>query len=104
MQNTYSDDGYAFLINNNGIIINHPNKEYQLSANSSVNVQKLNYAKTYSNNSKINIVKDYDGKYKVSISEHDYFSNFTIMVVKDWWYIYGEIFFYKAAFILMFGF
>ncbi|MGN0167354.1 MAG: cache domain-containing protein [Acetatifactor sp.] len=104
MQNTYSEDGYAFLINNNGIIINHPNEEYQLSGNSSVNVQKLNYAEAYSVNSEINIVKDYDGKYKVCISEHDDFSNFTIMVVKDWWSIYGEIFFYKSAFLLMFGF
>ena len=104
MQNTYSEAGYAFLINNNGIIINHPNEEYQLSGNRSVNVQELNYADVYSNNSEIDILKDYDGKYRVCISEHDDFSNFTIMVVKDVWIIYGGIVFYKLAFLLMFGF
>ena len=103
MQNTYSEDGYAFLINNNGIIINHPNEEYELSGNSSVNVQKLNYEKVYSQHSKIGVLKDYDGKYKACISEHDDFSDFTIMVVKDWWIIYGVIVFYKIAFLLMFG-
>ena len=104
MQNTYSEDGYAFLINNNGIIINHPNEEYQLSGSRSANVQKLNYAEVYAQNSEIGILKDYDGKYKACISEHDDFSNFTIMVVKDWWVIYGKIVFYKLAFLLLFGF
>ncbi len=104
MQNTYSEDGYAFLINNNGIIINHPNEEYQLSGNSSVNVRDLNYAKVYSKNSEISVLKDYDGKYKACISEHDDVSNFTIMVVKDWWSIYGGIVFFILAFLPMFGF
>lgn len=104
MQNTYSEEGYAFLINNNGVIINHPNEEYQLSGNRSVNVQELNYVDVYSENSVIDVLKDYDEKYKVCISEHDDFSNFTIMVVKDVWSIYGEIVFYKVAFLLMFGF
>ena len=103
MQNTYSEDGYAFLISNNGIIINHPNKEYELSGSGSVNVQKLNYAKVYSRSSEISILKDYDGKYKACISEHDDFSNFTIMVVKDWWSIYGRIVIYKLAFLVLFG-
>lgn len=104
MQNTYSEDGYAFLINSNGIIINHPNLAYQLSGNNSVNVQRLNYAEAYSENSKMRTLKDYDGKYKVCICEHDDISNFTIMVVKDWWLIYGGIVFYKSAFLIMFGF
>ncbi len=104
MQNTYSEDGYAFLINNNGIIINHPNEEYQLSGTNSVNVQRLNYLDVYSENSVINVLKDYDGKYKACICEHDDVSNFTIMVVKDWWSIYGGIVFYKVSFLLMFGF
>ncbi|MDD6810747.1 MAG: cache domain-containing protein [Lachnospiraceae bacterium] len=104
MQNTYSEDGYAFLITNNGIVINHPNEEYQLSGSRSVNVQDLNYAEVYSQNSKIGILKDYDGKYKACISEHDDFSNFTIMVLKDAWYIYGGIVFYKLAFLVLFGF
>lgn len=104
MKNTYSEDGYAFLINNNGIIINHPNEEYQLSANSSVNVQELNYSEAYSENSEISVLKDYDGQYKACISKHDNFSNFTIMVVKDWWSIYGGIIIYKSVFLLMFGF
>lgn len=104
MQNTYSEDGYAFLINSNGIIINHPNLGYQLSGNNSVNVQRLNYAEAYSENSKMYTLKDYDGKYKVCICEHDDISNFTIMVVKDWWLIYGGIIFYKSAFLIMFGF
>ena len=67
-------------------------------------MQKLNYAEVYAQNSEIGILKDYDGKYKACISEHDDFSNFTIMVVKDWWVTYGKIVFYKLAFLLLFGF
>ena len=103
MENTYSEDGYAFLISDNGIIINHPNEAYELSGRGSVNVQKLNYDKAYSQNSQVHLLKDYDGKYKACISEHDDFSNFTIMVVKDWWIIYGGVVFYKVAFLLLFG-
>ncbi|MDD7177119.1 MAG: cache domain-containing protein [Lachnospiraceae bacterium] len=103
MENTYSEDGYAFLISDNGIIINHPNEAYELSGRGSVNVQKLNYNKAYSQNSQVHVLKDYDGAYKACISEHDDFSNFTIMVVKDWWIIYGGIVFYKVAFVLLFG-
>ena len=103
MENTYSREGYAFLISDNGIIINHPNEAYELSGRGSVNVQKLNYDKAYSRGSNVSVLKDFDGKYKACISEHDDFSNFTIMVIKDWWIIYGGIVFYKVAFLLLFG-
>ena len=104
VENDYAEDGYAFLINNNGIIINHPNMKYRLSGNNSVNIQSLVYQKVYLANSEIKVLKDYDGKYKACISEHDRFSDFTIIVVKDWWSIYGGIVVYETAFLFMFGF
>ena len=104
LQEAYTENGYAFLINSNGVIMNHPNEAYQLSGNNSVNVQTLNYEKAYVENSEIKVLMDYDGRYKACISEHDDFSDFTIIVVKEWWSIYGGIVVYEMAFLILFGF
>ncbi len=35
---SYTKSGYAFLVDNEGIIINHPNPEYQMASDSSVSI------------------------------------------------------------------
>ncbi len=104
LEEAYTTDGYAFLTSDNGIIINHPNEGYQLSDSNSVNVDNLVYQEVCREHSAIQILKDYDGAYKVCMSEHDDFSNFTIVVVKNWWPVYGGIIVYETIFFLLFAF
>ena len=47
LDDSYSNDGYAFLIDSDGNIINHPNLEYQMSEDNCVNVEDTIYASVF---------------------------------------------------------
>ena len=99
---SYSEQGYAFLVDRNGNIIEHPNSEYEFSDADSVNIHDLVYDKLYSETGMV-VLKDYDGKYKVCASMDEHVSNFRIIVVKDWWSIYGNVLQYAVLFLGLFG-
>ncbi|MCH5268722.1 MAG: response regulator [Lachnospiraceae bacterium] len=99
---SYSDRGYAFLVDRNGLIIDHPNPDYEFSDDHSVNVHELVYDRLYSGTGMI-IIKDYDEEYKVCASMDEKVSGFRIVVVKDWWSIYGNVLQYAVLFLILFG-
>lgn len=99
---SYTEDGYAFLVDSDGIIINHPNHEYQLSSENSANINALCYNVVY-DNSDIQIIRDYDDLSKVCVAELEPSSNFRIVVVKNWWTIYGNTIVYGVLFLILFG-
>ncbi|MCH5192440.1 MAG: response regulator [Oscillospiraceae bacterium] len=101
---SYSESGYAFLVDKNGIIIDHPNPEYHFSDNADemVNIHDLVYDKLYSQSGTV-ILKDYDGRYKVCASIDETASGFRLFVVKDWWRIYGNVFEYVLLYTIIFG-
>ncbi|MCH5344383.1 MAG: response regulator [Acetatifactor sp.] len=98
----YSEQGYAFLVDKYGLIIDHPNSDYEFSDEDSVNIHDLVYDRLYSETGMV-VLKDYDGKYKVCASMDENVSGFRIIVVKDWWSIYGNVLQYAVLFLGLFG-
>ncbi len=98
----YSGTGYAFLVDKEGRIINHPNPEYQYTGEGTPNIHDLVYEKIY-NSSKIVILRDYDGKLKACSSMEESLSNFKVIVVNDFWMIYGDVLRYALLFLVLFG-
>ncbi len=98
----YSGTGYAFLVDRDGRIINHPNPEYQYTGEGTPNIHELVYEKIY-NSSKIVILRDYDGKLKACSSMEESLSNFKVIVVNDFWMIYGDVVKYALLFLVLFG-
>ena len=99
---SYSEQGYAFLVDKNGLIIDHPNSDYEYSDRDWVNIHDLIYDKLYSETGMV-VLKDYDRKYKVCASMDENVSGFRIIVVKDWWSIYGNVLQYAVLFLGLFG-
>ncbi len=100
--NSYSETGYAFLVDKDGRIINHPNPEYQFADNSAVNIHDMVYAQVY-NSTGIEVLRDYDRKLKACVSMEESLSNFKVIVVNDFWAIYGDMAKYAILFLVLFG-
>ena len=88
----YSSDGYAFLADKDGQIINHPNPAYQPLDDGFVNLSSLSYEKVYNMpEGEIAAIKDYDGKLRECLIIKDSVSNFNIIVIKNIWSMYGDV-------------
>ena len=99
---SYSKDGYAFLVDRNGVIINHPNSNYQLSKSRMTEIFGTEYSAVYSSNEVISF-KDYTGSYVACLAKKNKTSNFTVVVANSWWNIYGNIFALGLMFISLLG-
>ncbi|MCR4992509.1 MAG: response regulator [Lachnospiraceae bacterium] len=100
LDDSYSNDGYAFLIDSDGNIINHPNLEYQMSEDNCVNVEDTIYASVFHDGSSF-FMSDYDGSYVSCYAAKSDMSEFTVLVVQKWWSIYGNVLIMAVIFILM---
>ena len=87
---SYSKNGYAFLVDRNGIIINHPNKTYEMSINRMTDINGTEYQRVYSSNGIVRTV-DYNNMSVACLAEKDETSQFTVIVASNWWNIYGSI-------------
>ena len=101
--NSYSDDDYAFLVDANGCIVNHPYGSYQMNGDIPVSVFSLPYGKTKANGRQIGIIKDYDGAYRAVIAKKSMPSGFTVYIVSSIWAVYKSIFIYSflSIFVLI---
>ncbi|MCR5301940.1 MAG: response regulator [Lachnospiraceae bacterium] len=100
LDDSYTADSYAFMVDQNGIIINHPNKAYELSADNEVNVEDTPYAETYHNGSSF-WLRDYDNRIIACRAVKSSLSGFTVIFVRSWWSIYGALFVMTGLFLLM---
>ena len=99
---SYSETGYAFLVDHTGLIIDHPYSEYRLSSEGAESIHNLVYEEIYRKAGLVTL-RDYDGELKVCTSMDEPTSGFRLVVVKDWWSIYANIIQYGVLFLLLFG-
>jgi len=97
---SYTKDGYAFLVDRNGIIINHPNNNYQLSVRRATDIFGTEYSEVYSRN-RVSTIKDYSKNFMACLAKKNKTSEFTVVVANSWWNIYGNIIFLGAFFIFL---
>ena len=99
---SYTADSYAFLVDRNGVIINHPNQNYQQTAARMTNIVDTEYAKVYGS-AEITTLTDYTGNSVACLAKKNPASNFTVIVVNDWWNIYGSVIVLGVLFAVLLG-
>ena len=97
---SYSKDGYAFLVDKNGVIINHPNENYQMSATRMTNIADTEYAEVYGDEG-VDTLRDYTNKFVACLAKKNTISHFTVIVANSWWNIYGNIILLGGFFIIL---
>ncbi|MCR5202047.1 MAG: response regulator [Lachnospiraceae bacterium] len=88
---SYSKNGYAFLVDPEGEIINHPYGKYQMTQHKAKNVNSLPYAEIRPDDEKGHIIKDYDGTHKILYASRNEESSFTVYVVSNVWKVYAHV-------------
>lgn len=99
LEENYEDGDYAFLVTNNGIIINHPSKEYAISTTNKKLVDELNYYKAFGRDGFIPII-DYDGVPSFCMEYDDGVSGFHVVVVKEMFSLLGGMLIVTVLFLI----
>ncbi len=84
-----ASEKYAFLVDNEGRILNHPNEDYQMTSSQFTEVAYTEYEDFESGFAHIGF-NDYDGRFSTGTKMHHEGSGFTIYVVRDWWDVFGS--------------
>ncbi len=92
---SYSDTGYAFLVDNEGEIVNHPYGKYQMTADTTTNIADLSYGNIATDASSIELISDYDSDSKLLIATRSNSVNFSVYVVKSFMSIFGSFLIYN---------
>lgn len=99
---SYSDSGYAFLVDTEGDIINHPYGSYQMSQDDKTNVSELSYGEIKADGMNMHAFRDYDGSLRIVIAARNDASKFTVYVVSGIWTIYKKVFIYGLICLVTF--
>ena len=100
LDESYTKNSYAFLVDKNGIIINHPNSDYQMTINKMMNINDTEYNEAYYSN-KVETFEDFSDKKIACFAKKNNSSNFTVIVANSWWNIYGNIITLGVVFIIL---
>ena len=99
---SYTKDGYAFLVDRNGIIINHPNNNYQLTMSQVTDIAGTEYSKVFESDG-VETFRDYTGDFVACLAKKNKTSNFTVVVANNWWNIYGNNILLGVFFVILLG-
>lgn len=88
---SYSDVGYAFLVDTSGHIINHPYGNYQMSQDKQTNIAELSYGEVAVDGTSTKVIKDYDDTYRILLAVRNDASKFAVYVTSNVWQIYGRV-------------
>ena len=99
---SYSDTGYAFLVDLDGDIINHPFGSYQMTVDKKTNISELNYSEVTEDGTTTKLISDYDGKTRILIAAINESSRFKVYVVCNFWTIYGRVVAYATICLVAF--
>lgn len=104
LSSNQAENGYAFLVDKDGQVIDHPNPDYRVYNDKFVNISDLPYSDVY-NTSKNTIrpIKDYDGQLRMCLVINDEISDFSIIVLKDIWMMYGGVIQYALLYLVLFS-
>ena len=100
LDDSYSGNSYAFMVDQDGIIINHPDKQYEISTTRAVNIEDTQYADVY-HKGDVFWMKDHDGRAVTCCARKSTLSGFTVIVVQNWWSIYGTLIIVGLVFLLL---
>ena len=75
---SYTENGYAFLADSDGAIINHPHAAYQMTGSNAVNVSELPYGEVKANGQSAITIRDYDGTLRIITAKRNHSSRFTV--------------------------
>ncbi|MBR5088402.1 MAG: response regulator [Ruminiclostridium sp.] len=100
LDKSYTADSYAFMVDMNGTIINHPSNDYEITTERSVNIEDTEYADAYHKGNTF-LMRDYDGRFAACYTEKSELSGFNVVVVQSWWSIYGNVLLVSLIFMFM---
>ncbi len=100
LDDSYTGDSYAFMVDQDGTIINHPCKAYEISSLSGTNIEDTEYAEAY-HKGNVFWLKDYDGRIMTCYSKKSTLSGFTVIVAQNWWSIYRAVLIAGLIFLLL---
>ncbi len=101
LDDSYTSESYAFLVDRDGIIINHPNRNYQINTTRSKSIAETEYSAVYLTPEKVFTLKDYSDMDIVCLAKRNSESNFTTIVASSWFSIYGNILTLGIFFIVL---
>ena len=97
---SYTKDSYAFLVDRNGIIINHPNEGYQLSSGHMTDISETEYKNAHLGDA-VYTFRDYTDNFVACFAKKNKISNFTVVVANNWWNIYGNNILLGGFFVIL---
>ena len=97
-----TDTAYTFFVDKDGNIISHPNKDYSIKKDSATSMEQAGYLEAVYTDDPVTL-KDYDGKRKVVMSVVEEESGFSVVYVRKWSDIYGDVIKYDILFVVLFG-
>lgn len=98
---SYTSGGYAFLVDKNGTIINHPNFDYQMSSEKMIDIYDTEYREVYATGEDF-LIKDYRGRFMTCAAKMNKQSSFTVIIANSWINIYGQVILFTVIFIVIY--